>query len=79
MVHEDWKQACETAEIAIELMPKLMLRSLQNADKEEFLPGVSGLSSDAAELALQLRQGSTVALSMLERGHGMLAAALDVL
>ncbi|SPJ80737.1 uncharacterized protein FTOL_08841 [Fusarium torulosum] len=77
MVHEDWKQAYETAEIAIELMPKLILRSLQNSDKEELLPGVSGLSSDAAGLALQLGKGPTVALSMLERGRGMLAAALD--
>ncbi|KAM0200488.1 hypothetical protein ACHAQI_011692, partial [Fusarium lateritium] len=77
MVHEDWQQAYETAEMAIELMPKLILRSLQNADKEELLPGVSGLSSDAAGLALELGKSPAVALGMLEKGRGMLAAALD--
>jgi tetratricopeptide (TPR) repeat protein len=77
MMHEDWKQAYETAGIAIKLMPELILRSLQNADKEELLPGVSGLSSDAAGLVLQLGKGPAMALSMLERGRGMLAAALD--
>ncbi|KIL94080.1 hypothetical protein FAVG1_02642 [Fusarium avenaceum] len=77
MVHENWKQAYEVAEIAIDLMPQLILRSLQNADKEELLPGVSGLSSDAAGLALQLEKGPAMALSMLEKGRGMLAAALD--
>ncbi|CAJ0546912.1 Ff.00g015390.m01.CDS01 [Fusarium sp. VM40] len=77
MLHEDWKQAYEIAEIAIHLMPKLILRSLQNADKEELLPGLSGLSSDAAGLALEIGKGPVIALSMLERGRGMLAAALD--
>jgi tetratricopeptide (TPR) repeat protein len=77
MMHEDWKQAYETAGIAIKLMPELILRSLQNADKEELLPGVSDLSSDAAGLVLQLGKGPAMALSMLERGRGMLAAALD--
>ncbi|CEI41812.1 hypothetical protein FVEN_g3780 [Fusarium venenatum] len=76
---EEWQLAYEAAAAAIDMIPQLILRSLGNADKQELLKKVSGLSSDAAGLALQLGKGPAIALDMLERGRGLLAASIDEL
>ncbi|UZP46510.1 hypothetical protein NXS19_014322 [Fusarium pseudograminearum] len=72
-----WQMAYDSAVAAIDMIPQLLLRSLGNDDKQELLKRLGGTSSDAAALALNLGKGPMVALDMLERGRGLLAASID--
>ncbi|KAF0637702.1 hypothetical protein FPSE5266_07352 [Fusarium pseudograminearum] len=72
-----WQLAYDSAVAAIDMIPQLILRSLGNNDKQELLKKLGGTSSDAAALALNLGKGPMVALDMLERGRGLLAASID--
>jgi tetratricopeptide (TPR) repeat protein len=73
----DWQQACDAAEIAVHLIPKLTARSLENSDKQHLLSQVVGLASDAAAAALHAGRGPIVALEFLEQGRGVLATSLE--
>ncbi|KAM0371416.1 hypothetical protein ACHAPY_010136 [Fusarium culmorum] len=77
MSQDDWQRAYDAAVAAIDMIPQLLLRSLGNDDKQELLKKLGGTSSDAAALALNLGKGPMVALDMLERGRGLLAASID--
>ncbi|WXC53834.1 hypothetical protein QX201_013477 [Fusarium graminearum] len=77
MSQDDWQRAYDAAVAAINMIPQLLLRSLGNDDKQELLKKLGGTSSDAAALALNLGEGPMVALDMLERGRGLLAASID--
>ncbi|KAF5233632.1 hypothetical protein FAUST_8068 [Fusarium austroamericanum] len=77
MSQGDWQRAYDAAVAAIDMIPQLLLRSLGNNDKQELLKKLGGTSSDAAALALNLGEGPMVALDMLERGRGLLAASID--
>jgi tetratricopeptide (TPR) repeat protein len=73
----DWQQAYEASQIAVNLIPKLTSRSLENSDKQYMLAQVVGLASDAAAAALHSEKGPLVALNFLEQGRGVLAASLE--
>ncbi|CAG2007582.1 unnamed protein product [Fusarium graminearum] len=77
MSQDDWQRAYDAAVAAINMIPQLLLRSLGNDDKQELLKKLGGTSSDAAALALNLGERPIVALDMLERGRGLLAASID--
>lgn len=62
---------------AIDLLPRLVPRFLQNADKQDLLLQAAGLATDAAALSLFFRQPPAKALSWLESGRGLLASALQ--
>ncbi|KAL9121378.1 MAG: hypothetical protein Q9187_002062 [Circinaria calcarea] len=72
-----WQQAYEASNIAVHLIPKLTLRSLENFDKQHMLGQVVGFASDAAAVALYAEKGPLVALEFLEQGRGVLAASLE--
>ncbi|MCJ1324082.1 hypothetical protein MMC10_000744 [Thelotrema lepadinum] len=76
-VIKHWEQAYNVSEIAVDLIPKLTFRSLENSDKQHMLGQVASLASDAAAVALYAKKGSLVALNFLEQGRGVLAASLE--
>ncbi|KAH7013171.1 CHAT domain-containing protein [Ilyonectria destructans] len=73
----DWQHAYEAASLAVSLVPRLSLRSLQNSDRQHALSQVVGLASDAAAVALQAGQTPLVALGLLEQGRGVLGTSLE--
>ncbi|KAL4958638.1 CHAT domain-containing protein [Aspergillus stella-maris] len=72
-----WQDCYNIAEIAVRLVPRLTLRSLQNSDKQYLLGVVVGLASNAAAAALNAQKGAFAALNLLETGRGVLAASLE--
>ncbi|KAK8115636.1 hypothetical protein PG984_012138 [Apiospora sp. TS-2023a] len=72
----DIEQALTIANTAIQLVPLLASRSLQNTDKEAVLYRTAGLASDAAAVALQAGEGVFKAIEMLEMGRGLLMGSL---
>lgn len=51
----NWQKACEDSTVAVNLIPNLISRSLQNSDKQHMLSQVPvGLACDAAAAALQI-------------------------
>jgi hypothetical protein len=63
--------------MAVEFIPRLTARSLQNADKQHRLGQIAGLACDASAAALIVGRAPLVALNLLEQGRGVLAASLD--
>ncbi|KAF3013212.1 hypothetical protein E8E14_005203 [Neopestalotiopsis sp. 37M] len=62
---------------ALEVIPDLIQRSLQNTDKQRLLLRFAGLASEAAGVALRNEQPSPdKALLWLEKGRGILASGL---
>ncbi|KAH8736103.1 CHAT domain-containing protein [Ilyonectria robusta] len=74
-----WQQAYDASAIAVPLIPKLTLRSLENSDKQHILGEVVGFASDAAAVALHAGKGPLVALNFLEQGRGVLGTSLEEL
>jgi len=72
-ITSDRQQAYKTSEIAITLVAKLTLRSLENSDKQHMLSQVVRLASNAAAAALHAEKGPLVALDFLEQGCSVLA------
>ncbi|PQE18220.1 TPR domain-containing protein [Rutstroemia sp. NJR-2017a WRK4] len=75
----DWKQACEAADIAIPLIPRLTSRSIENSDKQYMLSQVVGMACDGAAVALFSGRHPLDALNFIEQGRGVLAASLQEL
>ncbi|KAF4976576.1 hypothetical protein FZEAL_6776 [Fusarium zealandicum] len=73
----DWEKGFEASQTAMELIPKLIARPLDNADKQYMLSQVVGFASDSAAAALHANRSAMVALGFLEQGRGVLAASLD--
>ncbi|WZH40930.1 CHAT domain-containing protein [Fusarium acuminatum] len=73
----DWTKAYEAAKTAMSLVPKLISRTTNNADRQDVLTQVYGLSCDAAAVALSADKGALAALRFLEQGRGMLASAVE--
>ncbi|MGH3374029.1 MAG: CHAT domain-containing protein, partial [Actinoallomurus sp.] len=68
----DWAQAASAYHLAVTLLPQVAVRELRRDDQEFHLTSFARLASDAA--AALLRAGGTPddALSLLERGRGVL-------
>ncbi|KAL4736392.1 CHAT domain-containing protein [Aspergillus similis] len=76
-IRNEWQRALTAVEIAIDLIPKLTLRSLEIPDKQYMLGQVVGFASDAAAVALNSEKGPAVALGYLEQGRALLATSLE--
>ena len=76
VIISDWQKAVQASEITIDLIPKLISRSLKNSDKQHILGQVVGLASDTAAAALHAGEEPLVALNFLEQGRGVLAISL---
>ncbi|KAH0603584.1 uncharacterized protein H6S33_007906 [Morchella sextelata] len=65
-------------EEAVELLPKISLRSLEQDDQQQLLSSLYGLSSLAASSALEAGRGAYIALKLLELGRGIITGfAID--
>jgi tetratricopeptide (TPR) repeat protein len=73
----NWEKAYEDSAISVSLIPKLSLRSLGNPDRQYMLSQVVGLAYDATAAAFHAGKTPQFALSLLEQGHGVLAASLE--
>ncbi|KAI8712095.1 CHAT domain-containing protein [Fusarium sp. LHS14.1] len=73
----DIQQVYEAARLAVSLVPKLVLWSHENLDRQYVLSKVVGLASDAAAAALQAKQSPMVALQLLEQGRGIIGTSLQ--
>ncbi|OTA96293.1 hypothetical protein M434DRAFT_392957 [Hypoxylon sp. CO27-5] len=76
-ITSDWEQAYEALNMAVDLIPKLIMRSVETSDKQHALVEVAGLASDGAAAALQAGKSPLVALNLLNRGRGVLASSLE--
>jgi hypothetical protein len=63
----------------MKLVPNLIAQTTNNADKQDSLVQVYGLSSDAAAVALSANKGALAALRFLEQGRGMMASSVEEL
>ncbi|KAL4775821.1 CHAT domain-containing protein [Aspergillus nidulans var. acristatus] len=72
-----WQHAYNIAVTAVNLIPRLALRSLENSDKQHLLGKVVGFASNAAAAVLNAEKGALVALNLLELGRGVLAASVE--
>jgi hypothetical protein len=73
----NWQEASKVSKTALDLIPKLVSRSLEHLDKQHMLSQIVGLASDAAAAALNAGSGPLVALEFLEQGRCVLAASLE--
>ncbi|KIL93026.1 hypothetical protein FAVG1_04207 [Fusarium avenaceum] len=73
----DWIKAYDAAKTAMNLVPKLISQTTNNADRQDVLTQVYGLSCDAAAVALSANKGALAALRFLEQGRGMLACSVE--
>jgi tetratricopeptide (TPR) repeat protein len=73
----DWQMANEASNIAVNLIPQLISRSLENSDKQYVLRQVVGVASDAAAVAIKGNKEAVTALTYLEQGRGVLAASIE--
>ncbi|KAG5744388.1 hypothetical protein H9Q70_012903 [Fusarium xylarioides] len=73
----NWYKAYDAVKTAMDLVPNLIAQTTSNADKQDALVQVYGLSSDAAAVALSANRGAFAALQFLEQGRGMMAASVE--
>ncbi|TVY64104.1 putative 30S ribosomal protein S17-like protein [Fusarium oxysporum f. sp. cubense] len=73
----DWEQVCDALEVAVSLVPRLTVQSLENPGNQHLLGQAVGLASNAAAAALNAGRGPTAALKFLEQGRGVLTTALE--
>lgn len=70
------EEAYEAAKGALDLVPQLILRSLDNLDKQYLLTQVAGLACDATTVAIKAGKSPTVAIRLLEQGRGILSTSI---
>jgi hypothetical protein len=73
----NWKIAYSASRVALDLIPGLIAQSLRSSDKQYQLRRVAGIGSLAAGAAIRAGQPATVALELLEKGRGVLAASVE--
>ncbi|KAJ4007465.1 hypothetical protein NW752_007552 [Fusarium irregulare] len=73
----DWKAAFEAAKGALDLVPQLVLRSLDNLDKQYLLTQVAGLACEATSIAIKAGKEPITAIKLLEQGRGILATSIN--
>ncbi|KAF5674688.1 TPR domain-containing protein [Fusarium denticulatum] len=77
LIRSQWKEAFKAAEEALDLIPELVLRSLDNSDKQYLLGQVAGLACEAASTAIRGGNSPMTALGLLEKGRGILATTIE--
>lgn len=73
----DWETALEAAKGALDLVPQLVLRSLDNLDKQYLLTQVAGLACEATSIAIKAGKEPIAAIKLLEQGRGILATSIN--
>ncbi|KAK5996037.1 Small ribosomal subunit uS17B-like protein [Cladobotryum mycophilum] len=71
----DDPEAYELAKSAIDLVPLMTLRQLQNTDKRFLLSNAVGMASDATAIALHANKSAADAIRLLETGRGVITRA----
>ncbi|MCJ1360186.1 MAG: hypothetical protein MMC33_010189 [Icmadophila ericetorum] len=75
---EDIENLFQDAILAIGLIHRMLVRSLESSDNIHFLlSSAASVASDAAALALETDRSPMVALELLESGRGIAAASLQ--
>ncbi|KAL2669750.1 hypothetical protein Neosp_015195 [[Neocosmospora] mangrovei] len=74
---ERWQEAFDASDVALGMIPQLVLRSLDNVDKQHLLSQLAGLASEAAAVALRAGKGVLEAVKVLELGRGVLASSIE--
>ncbi|KAF5597035.1 30S ribosomal S17P protein [Fusarium pseudoanthophilum] len=72
-----WQHALYASQETFDLLPQLTPRSLGFADKQRMLGRIVDLACDTAAVALHAGKEPFFALSVLEKGRGVLAAAIE--
>ncbi|RKK09501.1 hypothetical protein BFJ66_g11693 [Fusarium oxysporum f. sp. cepae] len=72
-----WQHALVASQTAFGLLPQLTPRSLGFVDKQRMLGRIVDLACDTAAVALHAGKEPFFALSVLEKGRGILAAAIE--
>ncbi|KAF5683982.1 30S ribosomal S17P protein [Fusarium circinatum] len=72
-----WQHALDASQAAFDLLPQLTPRSLGFVDKQRMLGRIVDLACDTAAVALHAGKEPFFALSLLEKGRGVLAAAIE--
>ncbi|KAL5589790.1 hypothetical protein FOVSG1_011657 [Fusarium oxysporum f. sp. vasinfectum] len=73
----EWQHALDASQTAFDLLPQLTPRSLGFVDKQRMLGRIVDLACDTAAVALHAGKEPLFALSVLEKGRGVLAAAIE--
>jgi hypothetical protein len=60
--------------LAVDLLPKIISRSLLRNDQQFVLSQIQGLAADAAALAIRANESANEALRLLELGRGLIAS-----
>ncbi|KAK4967534.1 hypothetical protein LTR66_011943 [Elasticomyces elasticus] len=76
VINNDWEHASVMLRTAVELLPRLVLRSLPRDDQQHRLERLAGLSAEAASAALQVGRTPDDALEILEAGRGIIASLM---
>ncbi|RGP78250.1 30s ribosomal s17p [Fusarium longipes] len=71
-----WEEAYEASKDAFGLVPQLILRSLDNSDKQYLLTQVAGLACEATSIAIRAGKSPMTAIKILEQGRGILATSI---
>jgi len=71
---ENWADACEMAEIAVNLLIHLSSRSVSRNDQQHMLKKYTGIATRVASFALLAGKSATDALQLLELGRGVIAS-----
>lgn len=78
ILKEMWADAFDASQTVFKLIPSLVVRSLENSDKEHILGDIGGgLSVDCATLTLQSGESASTALAFLQMGRGVMATSLE--
>ncbi|KAF5723695.1 30S ribosomal S17P protein [Fusarium mundagurra] len=72
-----WQHALDASETAFGILPQLTPRSVGFVDKQRMLGRIVDLACDTAAVALHAGKELFFALSVLEKGRGVLAAATE--
>ncbi|EWC48082.1 hypothetical protein DRE_02661 [Drechslerella stenobrocha 248] len=71
---EDDRTASRMLSQAVELLPRLISRSLLRSDQQFLLAQVPGLAADAASLEIRVNKRADEAVRLLELGRGVIAS-----
>ncbi|PQE31107.1 CHAT domain-containing protein [Rutstroemia sp. NJR-2017a WRK4] len=71
---KNWQRAAKVLEVAIDLLPKVTIRSNSRDDLQYALQSLSGIASFTASVFLKAGKSAAQALDVLEKGRGIIAS-----
>jgi len=73
MEDQNWVDSSEITKAAVNLLPRVSSRSLDQRDQQHIIKKYAGLASRAAAMALQAGKPAADAVQLLEQGRGVIA------